>query len=118
MILLWCLCGFTTAFCIGRYNQSNKLFWTLFTSFVLGIAGASVYNKYTQTTKEEIRTTQVCPTQDCTATNTVLVTIDAGIAVCNYLSAPVGQGILPECSSKMHGSVGASSPAEPPPRNA
>ena len=47
MILIYFVLGFLLALGIARYNQSNKLFWTLFMSFVLGIAGGSIYQKLT-----------------------------------------------------------------------
>lgn len=46
MILAWVFVGLFTAFIIARIEQSSKLFWILFTSFMVGIAGSSVYNKY------------------------------------------------------------------------
>ena len=45
MILAWVICGLILAGVIARINQSNKLFWILFTSFMVGIAGSSIYNK-------------------------------------------------------------------------
>lgn len=46
MILLWVFVGLLIALALARINQSNKLFWILFTSFMVGIASSSVYNKY------------------------------------------------------------------------
>ena len=69
MILLWCLLATAIAFGIARYHQSNKLFWSLFTSFVIGIAGAAVYNKIVTSEQSEIRSTQVLPTQVTSTAN-------------------------------------------------
>ena len=118
MILLWCLCGFTTAFCIGRYNQSNKLFWALFTSFVIGIAAAAVYNKYTQQHQSEVRTVQVCPMQDDSTTNIFQVTFDAEQAMCNTMPALAGQDTTPEQRSHIAELEWVNLPVLPPPRNA
>lgn len=46
MVLLWVFVGLIIAWAIARINQSNKLFWILFTSFMVGIAGGSLYHKY------------------------------------------------------------------------
>ena len=45
MILAWVFVGLLLALAIARINQSNKVFWILFTSFMVGIAGSSIYNK-------------------------------------------------------------------------
>lgn len=65
MILLWCTIAVMIALCFARYNQSNNLFWILLISFLLGITGASVFNKLVENKHQsEIKLTQVCPTQD------------------------------------------------------
>lgn len=64
MTLLWCILGIMIALGIARYHQSNRLFWILAISFLIGIAGASIYNKMSyggNQSKEQL--TQVCPTQ-------------------------------------------------------
>ena len=94
MTLFWCLGGIATAFCIGRYNQSNKLFWILFTSFILGIAGAAVYNKCT-VSQNETRSAQVLPTQDSASTR-VFVTLEEEDASCTPMPALVSQELTPE----------------------
>lgn len=53
MILLWLTLAVLLAGLIARYNQSNKLFWILFTSFVVGIAGGALYLKGTSHGKEQ-----------------------------------------------------------------
>lgn len=95
MILLWCLLAIAVAFGIGRYHQSNKLFWSLFTSFVIGIAGAAVYNKIVTTEQSEVRSTQVLPTQ-VTSTTNGNVTIAVEDAMYQE-SALVSQAETPEC---------------------
>lgn len=42
MFVLWFIIGIILIFGIARYNESNKLFWTLFASFVGAFAFASV----------------------------------------------------------------------------
>ena len=117
MILLWSFCGVAAAYCIGRYNQSNKLFWTLFTSFVLGISVAAVYNKYVQSDKVEAhQITQVCPTQDVPSTNMNCVTFEVGQVVCNDLPTPVGKELTPEYYLSVGGHQWVKQPIIPPPR--
>lgn len=77
MILLEVLCGIIVAGAIARYNESNKLFWILFTSFVLGIAGQTVYEIATESHDSDSKTlVQNAPTQSLPvvfATNAVTV---------------------------------------------
>lgn len=42
MILLWFFVGILIIFAIARYNESNKLFWTLLLSYVMGFAGTKM----------------------------------------------------------------------------
>lgn len=65
MTLFWCLTAIAVALGIARYNQSNKLFWILTISFLIGIAGASVYHKMVVNNddQDKVELTQVCPTQ-------------------------------------------------------
>lgn len=42
MILLWFVLGIVLAFGIARYNESNKLFWTLLFAFIMGFAGTKM----------------------------------------------------------------------------
>lgn len=42
MILLWFILGIVLIFGIARYNESNKLFWTLLFAFVMGFAGTKM----------------------------------------------------------------------------
>lgn len=52
-MILWVFVGLLIAFALARINQSNKLFWILFTSFVVGIASSSVYTRYRKQCKTE-----------------------------------------------------------------
>lgn len=42
MILFWFILGIALIFGIARYNESNKLFWTLAFAFVMGFAGTKM----------------------------------------------------------------------------
>lgn len=59
-IFSYLVAGILVALGIARYNKSSKLFWMLFTSFVLGIAGGSLYQKVTDSDKEEEKTVIDC----------------------------------------------------------
>ena len=64
MDLLWFFLGILIILCIGRYNESNKLFWVLLVSFVGSFAVATVVVKSSHSSKKtKQRVTQVCPTQ-------------------------------------------------------
>lgn len=56
MILLEVLAGAIAAGLIARYNESNKLFWILFMSFVIGIAGQSVIRIATEPDNSDSKT--------------------------------------------------------------
>lgn len=42
MTVLWFILGIILILGIARYNESNKLFWTLLFSFVMGFAGTKM----------------------------------------------------------------------------
>jgi len=95
MILTWVFVGLVIAFAIARINQSNKLFWILFTSFMVGIAGSSVYNKCRETQcKTEssscYHTLLTCNTMDFNSS----VTIDESVYTDSKESSAVGNGEL------------------------
>lgn len=96
MILLMILLGIVLAFSIARYNQSNKLFWILFTSFVIGIAGGSVLTKVTKShshSKEYVD--QLHPTQVLYNTlGTIPVTNDVATTAVNPVSKDNVVGLI------------------------
>lgn len=49
MVLLWFLLGILAIFLISRYNESNKIFWVLFVSFIGGFTAMSMISKTTHT---------------------------------------------------------------------
>lgn len=63
MFILWFILGMILILCIARYNQSNKLFWTLFVSFVGAFALTSVVlaaNKPSKKNVDQVYSTQLC----------------------------------------------------------
>lgn len=80
MDLLWFFIGILIIFCIGRYNESNKLFWILLISFVGSFAVATIITKVTSydsngAKKKEV---QVCnPTQASNNASGIFLLADA-----------------------------------------
>ena len=63
--LLIFLLGIIVIIGIARYNESNKLFWTLLISFLSGMAVASVYNTVTAPEKNDNKVTLTKSTPMC-----------------------------------------------------
>lgn len=63
MALFWFICGILLICGIARYNESNKLFWTLLVSFVGTFAAASIViatcNNDTKNVKANVSPTQL-----------------------------------------------------------
>lgn len=100
MILLWFLFGIALIFIIARYNESNKLFWTLLFAYVMGFAGTKmVYEIHHGNEQDDVNVMQVYSTQTPTTTLSTLsyyITSDLS-EVNNVVTAhtSVGQGIVP-----------------------
>ena len=101
MDLLWFFLGILIILCIGRYNESNKLFWVLLVSFVGSFAVATVVVKSSHNSKEtKQRVTQVCPTQAPNNASGIIPLADAmlGSTISDELK-PVGKDSnIPELS--------------------
>lgn len=79
---------------IARYNESNKLFWTLLTPFLLGFAVWTMTHKESTPQQEEITVLQNNPTQAAALTPDTymyLLTGDSTNATKKATSHPVGQ---------------------------
>lgn len=104
MILLWFVLGILLALAIARYNRSQKLFWQLALSFVLGYA-LTVMCTRTFSERSSDNLTQVCPTQVSVVTsgNTLCLLTDD----CNMTSVkvtafePVSQVYTPDECEKI-----------------
>ena len=92
MILLWFFLGIALIFAVARYNESNKLFWTLLFAFVMGFAGTKMVLSTISGNEEEssVNQTQVISTQMPTET---LSTVQYYITdvVCKANGAVTGQ---------------------------
>ena len=78
MALFWFICGILLICAISRYNESNKLFWTLMVSFVGAFTAASVIIAMCNDEHKENVVANVSPTQlyvNTTNTNTLLATV-------------------------------------------
>lgn len=63
MTVLWFILGIALIFGIARYNESNKLFWTLLFAFVMGFAGTKmVLSNHHGDEQSNGNLTQVCST--------------------------------------------------------
>ena len=64
MFVLWFIIGIVLICCISRYNESNKLFWTLFASYVGAFALTTVllsaHNKPSKENVDQVYSTQLC----------------------------------------------------------
>lgn len=79
MILLWFFISILLAFGIARYNESNKLFWQLTISFILGYSAAVMVCRtfhHHEQSKNELK--YVSPTQlpIMTSSNTAYLLAD------------------------------------------
>lgn len=92
MILLLLILGVALIYGIARYNESNKLFWILFTCFVLGIAGGSVYQKIRLKQDKKNTTMVVNPTQGY---NTASFYVTDVVESTDYSSKLVSKEIQP-----------------------
>ena len=105
MILLWFILGIALIFGIARYNESNKLFWTLLFSFVMGFTGTKMmFDIHRSNEQSNVNLTQVYSTQVPVAklsTNTCYITSIAPQEG-NVVTAhqPVSQSVMPALSEK------------------
>lgn len=78
MALFWFICGILLICAISRYNESNKLFWTLMVSFVGAFTAASVIIAVCNDEHKENVVANVSPTQlyvNTTNTDALLATV-------------------------------------------
>lgn len=99
MILLWFILGIALIFGISRYNESNKLFWTLLFAFVMGFAGTKmVLDSHPGDEQSNNSFTQVCPTQESIIVDASTVPFQAYVDMTPMkvtASNPVSQDFAP-----------------------
>lgn len=66
--IIFLILAVIVAACIARYAESNRLFWTLFISLMMGMAGWTLYQKITSDNNDYCNLNQVDPTQGLTVT--------------------------------------------------
>ena len=98
MTLFLFILGLVLITLISRYNESNKLFWTLLTVYTLGFVGTKLI--YDNFVADESKNTfeQVQPTQGLMAASgsfQFLVTDDTSSATTKVTSKPVSKAIVP-----------------------
>lgn len=103
MTALWFILGIALIFGIARYNESNKLFWTLLFSYVMGFTGAKiVLDTFQGNEQSNVSLTQVYSTQVSVPTLSTLMyyTTSAELQKGNVVTAqqPVSQSVTPVLS--------------------
>ena len=83
---------------VARYNESNKLFWTLLTPFVVAFAVTKMIQKDSSPKQDETVTLQVSPTQSPVLTSDAFMYLLAGDSVSGTKKATspsVGKDTIP-----------------------
>lgn len=100
MLIALFILGILMIFGIARYNESNKLFWILFTAYILGFAGTKVIvDTFGKKGQSEKTLDQAYPTQGLNATsNTYMCFLADELQTTNVkeTSKPVSQANMPE----------------------
>nr|DAM86555.1 MAG TPA: hypothetical protein [Caudoviricetes sp.] len=97
MSLLLFLIGLFIIFCIGRYNESNKLFWILLISFISSFAITSVAIKAALGKGKKVeKVSCVSLTQAPASKSGIFLLADYALAGTQvlYNTKPVGKGTL------------------------
>lgn len=93
MALLWFILGIVLILLISRYNESNKLFWILFASFVGAFTVASIVKQATISDKQsKADLAQMCPMQMPTSVLSILPVTDTSGEVTEVAPATVLAG--------------------------
>ena len=83
---------------VARYNESNKLFWTLLTPFVVAFAVTKMIQKDSSPKQDETVTLQASPTQSAVLTSDAFMYLLAGDSVSGTKKATspsVGKDTIP-----------------------
>lgn len=99
MTLFVYLLGLLLILGIARYNESNKLFWILFTTFTLGFAGTKMlYDTFKDKKQDGVNLNQAYPTQGLLAMDNAFVCSVDNISEVTFktVSNPVGQANTPD----------------------
>lgn len=103
MTLALFLLGIIIIAAISRYNESNKLFWSLLVAYLLSFSVGKLYINYSDKKKSDVQLTQAYPTQGLTVVsgNMIFPLADmTSVAAVKETSKPVSQVITPDyCES-------------------
>lgn len=91
--IIFLILAIIIAACIARYAESNRLFWTLFVSLMMGMAGWTLYQKLSSDNDKYCKLVQVDPTQGLAITNIDGNNLSTEISFDNY-------GFIPKPVSK------------------
>lgn len=83
---------------VARYNESNKLFWTLLTPFIVAFAVTKMIQKDSSPKQDETVTLQISPTQSTVLTSDAFMYLLAGDSVSGTKKATspsVGKDTIP-----------------------
>lgn len=105
MTLLMFILGIAIILGIARYNESNKLFWILFTTFTLGFAGTkAIIDSFGGKEQSEKSLNQAYPTQglDLASDTCMCFLADEPMKTnVKVTSNPVGQASTPDYVEKL-----------------
>lgn len=96
--LLLFILGIALITLLARYNESNKLFWTLLTCFTLGVVGAKIVHDISSKEKSSNKVMAVQPTQELAVTSSTfmyLLADDLLPTPTKATSNPVSQANVP-----------------------
>jgi hypothetical protein len=106
MTVLWLFLGMLVALGIARYNESNKLFWILFISFIGCFAGAkAIHDSLSENERSEKSLNQAYPTQglDLASDTCMCFLADEPMKTnVKVTSKPVGQANTPEYVERIY----------------
>lgn len=99
MTIIWFILGLLIILAIARYNESNKLFWILFVSYVLGFAGVKMFlDVFGEKEQSEVSLNQAYPIQGLAAMDNAFVceVVNICLPTTKTTSSPVGQASTPD----------------------
>jgi hypothetical protein len=91
--------GLVIIFAVSRYNESNKLFWSLLVCYLLAFTASTLYNSYGDEKEgSNVELTQAYPTQGLPImSETAFLVAGSDLATTGDMSPkPVSQVITPE----------------------
>lgn len=117
MILFWFLLGIALILAISRYNESDKLFWTLFISFIGAFGATTAVVKYLDSKeRDKVEYVTSAPTQALYAgSHTYCVLADSSVSAIreDSTSKSAGKEMLDSTTSFISSKVSGGSRDQP-----